>query len=70
MTGRLLAGGAGLDVAAALLSLRDQVIPPTAGTTEPAPDCPVDLVTSAREVGVRHALVVAAAGVASTRWPS
>ncbi|KPC71304.1 beta-ketoacyl synthase [Streptomyces sp. NRRL WC-3753] len=59
MTGRLLAGGAPLDVAAALLTLRDQVIPPTTGTTEPAPDCPVDLVTTAREAGVRHALVLA-----------
>ncbi|AQS65635.1 ketosynthase chain-length factor [Streptomyces pactum] len=59
MTGRLLAGGAALDAAAALLSLRDQVIPPTTGTTEPAPDCPVDLVTAPRETGVRHALVLA-----------
>ncbi|MBC2869427.1 ketosynthase chain-length factor [Streptomyces mexicanus] len=59
MTGRLLAGGASLDVAAALLSLRDQVIPPTVGTTEPAADCPVDLVTTPRETPVRHALVLA-----------
>ncbi|MCX5041516.1 ketosynthase chain-length factor [Streptomyces coelicoflavus] len=59
MTGRLLAGGAPLDVAAALLTLRDQVIPPTVNTTGPAPDCPVDLVTTARETGVRHALVLA-----------
>ncbi len=59
MTGRLLAGGASLDVAAALLTLRDQVIPPTVGTTEPAADCPVDLVTAPRETAVRHALVLA-----------
>ncbi|MET7276152.1 ketosynthase chain-length factor [Streptomyces flaveolus] len=59
MTGRLLAGGASLDVAAALLSLRDQVLPPTVGTTEPAADCPVDLVTAPRETTVRHALVLA-----------
>ncbi len=59
MTGRLLAGGASLDVAAALLSLRDQVIPPTTGTTAPAADCPVDLVTAPRETPVRHALVLA-----------
>ena len=59
MTGRLLAGGASLDVAAALLSLRDQVIPPTTGTTEPAADCPVDLVTAPRERPVRHTLVLA-----------
>ncbi|MER8012354.1 ketosynthase chain-length factor [Streptomyces sp. NPDC094149] len=59
MTGRLLAGGASLDVAAALLSLRDQVIPPTTATTEPAADCPIDLVTAPREVPVRHTLVLA-----------
>ena len=59
MTGRLLAGGASLDVAAALLSLRDQVIPPTTGTAAPAADCPVDLVTAPRETAVRHALVLA-----------
>ncbi|WP_217245371.1 ketosynthase chain-length factor [Streptomyces sp. AC602_WCS936] len=59
MTGRLLAGGASLDVAAALLSLRDQVIPPTTGTARPAADCPVDLVTTPRETTVRHALVLA-----------
>ncbi|NBM18686.1 ketosynthase chain-length factor [Streptomyces sp. GC420] len=59
MTGRLLAGGASLDVAAALLSLRDQVIPPTTGTAEPAADCPVDLVTAPRRIPVRHTLVLA-----------
>ncbi|MEU3838541.1 ketosynthase chain-length factor [Streptomyces sp. NPDC028635] len=58
MTGRLLAGGASLDVAAALLTLRDQVIPPTTGTTRPAADCPIDLVTTPRETRVRHALVL------------
>ncbi|MFF5343877.1 ketosynthase chain-length factor [Streptomyces althioticus] len=59
MTGRLLAGGASLDVAAALLSLRDQVIPPTTGTAAPAADCPVDLVTAPRRTTLRHALVLA-----------
>ncbi|MFI5859801.1 ketosynthase chain-length factor [Streptomyces parvulus] len=59
MTGRLLAGGAPLDVAAALLTLRDQVIPPTTGTVRPAADCPLDLVTAPRETPVRHALVLA-----------
>ncbi|ALV30839.1 ketosynthase chain-length factor [Streptomyces sp. CdTB01] len=59
MTGRLLAGGASLDVAAALLCLRDQVIPPTTGTTKPAADCPVDLVTAPRDTRVRHTLVLA-----------
>ncbi|MFB7655094.1 MULTISPECIES: ketosynthase chain-length factor [unclassified Streptomyces] len=59
MTGRLLAGGATLDTAAALLTLRDQIIPPTTATTRPAADCPVDLVTTPRETGIRHALVLA-----------
>ncbi|MFC7310254.1 ketosynthase chain-length factor [Streptomyces monticola] len=61
MSGRLLAGGSALDLAAALLSLRDQVIPPTTGTRRVAEDCPVDLVTGAprRGVRLRGALVLA-----------
>jgi act minimal PKS chain-length factor (CLF/KS beta) len=61
MTGRLSAGGSSLDLAAALLSLRDQVIPPTTGTDRPAEDCPVDLVTGTPRTGVelRTALVLA-----------
>jgi act minimal PKS chain-length factor (CLF/KS beta) len=60
MTGRLYAGGAALDVAAALMSIRDSVIPPAVGVERLAPDCPVDLVTDVpRETRVRVALVVA-----------
>jgi act minimal PKS chain-length factor (CLF/KS beta) len=60
MTGRLYAGGAALDVAAALLSIRDSVIPPTVGVTDVALDCPVDLVLDVpRETRVRTALVLA-----------
>ncbi|MCB5178578.1 ketosynthase chain-length factor [Streptomyces antimicrobicus] len=60
MTGRLSAGGASLDLAAALLALRDQVIPPTTGTVRPAADCPLDLVTGApRRARLRTALVLA-----------
>ncbi|MFE1328687.1 ketosynthase chain-length factor [Streptomyces sp. NPDC058735] len=61
MTGRLAAGGGSLDLAAALLALRDQVIPPTTGTRGPARDCPLDLVTGTprRGVGLRTALVLA-----------
>ncbi|MFI8002491.1 ketosynthase chain-length factor [Streptomyces sp. NPDC086010] len=59
MTGRLLAGGAALDVATALLSLRDGVIPPTANVTAAAPAHTVDLVTEAREANLRNALVLA-----------
>ncbi|MFI1929122.1 ketosynthase chain-length factor [Streptomyces sp. NPDC020330] len=60
LTGRLLAGGAALDVATALLSLRDGVIPPTAATVRPDPALGLDLVTgSPRETGPRTALVLA-----------
>ncbi|MGP4013529.1 ketosynthase chain-length factor [Streptomyces sp. 4N124] len=61
MTGRLLAGGSALDLAAALLALRDQVVPPTPGTREPAADCPVDLVCGGPRRGLvlRCALVLA-----------
>ncbi|RSS40891.1 ketosynthase chain-length factor [Streptomyces sp. WAC07061] len=60
MTGRLAAGGASLDLAAALLSLRDQVIPPTINAGATAGDCPVDLVTEPRRPErLRTALVLA-----------
>lgn len=60
MTGRLSAGGASLDVAAALLALRDQVVPPTVNVTAPADDCPIDLVTGRpRPLPLRTALVLA-----------
>ncbi|WP_229397674.1 ketosynthase chain-length factor [Micromonospora okii] len=59
MTGRLGAGGAALDVANALLSIRDGVLPPTVNVTGPAPGHELDLVTTAREARVRTALVVA-----------
>ncbi|RPK56968.1 Actinorhodin polyketide putative beta-ketoacyl synthase 2 [Streptomyces sp. ADI96-02] len=60
LTGRLLAGGAALDVATALLSLRDGVIPPTASTVRADPALGLDLVTEGpRETGPRTALVLA-----------
>ncbi|MFD7554694.1 beta-ketoacyl synthase N-terminal-like domain-containing protein [Streptomyces sp. NPDC059835] len=61
MAGRLSSGGAALDLAAALLALRDQVVPPTTGTVRPAADCPVDLVTGTPRTGkaLRTALVLA-----------
>ena len=59
-TGRLLAGGAALDVVTALLSLRDQVIPSTGNVTAADPAYGLDLVTGApREARLRHALVLA-----------
>ncbi len=59
MTGRLLSGAASLDVAAALLSVRDGVIPPTAHVT-PDPAYRLGLVTGrARQAEVSCALVLA-----------
>lgn len=59
MTGRLYSGAAPLDLATALLSLRDGVIPPTVHVT-PAPEHTLDLVADRpRETGPRSALVLA-----------
>ncbi len=58
MTGRLFGGGAALDVALALLALRDGAIPPTANV-ECSAEHPLDLVTTTREVPLRTALVLA-----------
>jgi act minimal PKS chain-length factor (CLF/KS beta) len=58
--GRLIAGGPPLDVATALLALRDQVIPPTVGTTRTAPGYDIDLVLGGpRPAALRTALVLA-----------
>ena len=59
MTGRLIGGGAALDVATALLSLREGVIPPTVNVAGPAPGLPIDLVTEARQTDARNALILA-----------
>ena len=59
MTGRLLAGGAALDVATALLSMRDSVIPPTVHCEDSAYRDGIDLVTAPRQTPVRSALVIA-----------
>ncbi|WP_405474029.1 ketosynthase chain-length factor [Streptomyces canus] len=59
-SGRTYAGGGALDVATALLSIRDGVIPPTAGTHEVPAEYGIDLVRDrARDADVRTALVVA-----------
>ncbi|HZN74634.1 MAG TPA: ketosynthase chain-length factor [Micromonosporaceae bacterium] len=60
MTGRLYAGGAALDVAAALLAIRDSMIPPAVGVEDLAADCEMDLVLNVpRETRVRVAVVLA-----------
>jgi act minimal PKS chain-length factor (CLF/KS beta) len=60
MTGRLYAGGSALDLATALLAIRDQVVPPPLGVTAPAAGYDLDLVRDTpRPARVRTALVVA-----------
>jgi act minimal PKS chain-length factor (CLF/KS beta) len=59
MTGRLYGGGSALDAAAALLSIRDKIIPPTINVTEVVPGYDIDLVLgSPRDARVRSALVL------------
>lgn len=60
LTGRLYGGGAALDVATALLALRDGVVPHTYGVSALATGCDIDLVTGEpRPAELRHALVIA-----------
>ncbi|WP_306212601.1 ketosynthase chain-length factor [Actinoplanes sp. RD1] len=77
MTGRLYAGGAPLDLVAALMSLRHGVVPPTAGVTRPVRDHRLDLVTEPRRTRASAALVLArghggfnAAAVVAAAGPS
>ncbi|WP_404828583.1 ketosynthase chain-length factor [Spongiactinospora rosea] len=59
MTGRLLGGGSALDLATAVLALRDGVIPPTVNVSRPAYE-DLDLVLDTpRHAPLRRALVVA-----------
>ncbi|MER7487224.1 ketosynthase chain-length factor [Streptomyces sp. NPDC126497] len=59
MTGRLYAGAGPLDVAAALLSMNDGLIPPTVNVV-PSPDYELDLVVAQpRPAELRRALVLA-----------
>jgi act minimal PKS chain-length factor (CLF/KS beta) len=63
-TGRLYSGGGPVDVVAAALSIRDGVIPPTAGTVEVPVDYQLDLVRDRP----RAARVSAALVLARGRW--
>lgn len=59
MTGRMYAGAAAVDVAAALLSIRDGLIPPTINV-HPSERYPLDVVTATRQPRrVRVAMVIA-----------
>lgn len=63
MTGRLLAGGAAVDVAAALLAIRDQVIPPSVHIREPADYAQhLDLVLDQPRPARIHTILVLARG--------
>jgi 3-oxoacyl-(acyl-carrier-protein) synthase len=59
MVGRLYAGGAPLDVAAAALAIRDGVIPPTINLERPAHGFDLDFVTAQRQAKIASALVLA-----------
>ncbi|GAA2728879.1 ketosynthase chain-length factor [Streptomyces nogalater] len=59
MTGRLSAGGAALDVATALLALREGVVPPTVNVSRPRPEYELDLVLAPRRTPLARALVLA-----------
>ncbi|NJP95677.1 ketosynthase chain-length factor [Nonomuraea sp. FMUSA5-5] len=62
LTGRLYGGGAALDVATALLALRDDVIPATAGPARLAPGCDIDLVLGQPRDGELRTVLVLARG--------
>jgi act minimal PKS chain-length factor (CLF/KS beta) len=60
MTGRLCAGGAALDVATALLALRDGILPPSANAVHPVADYRLDLVgPRPRGADIDNALILA-----------
>ncbi|MGW0466460.1 ketosynthase chain-length factor [Streptomyces sp. NPDC003027] len=60
LTGRMYSGGGPVDVVAALMSIRDQVVPGTAGTTEVPEEYGLDLVLGEpRELPVTTVLVLA-----------
>ncbi|MFI0774464.1 beta-ketoacyl synthase N-terminal-like domain-containing protein [Streptomyces sp. NPDC021212] len=61
-TGHLLEASGVVELVITLLALRDGVLPPTAGFTEPDPHCDLDYVPNRpRKADIRHALTVNAA---------
>ena len=57
MHGHALGAAAALECLAAILALRDGVLPPTANFTEPDPDCDLDVIPNhARRADVEYAL--------------
>jgi minimal PKS chain-length factor (CLF/KS beta) len=75
LTGRAHQGGAALDVANALLAMRQGLLPATAGLDRPAPGCELDFVREHRQQRADHALVAARgfdgfnSAVLLRRWP-
>ena len=62
MVGRLYAGGASLDMAAALLAMRDGSIPPTINLDEPASECDLNFVTGSAKKADLGAVLISARG--------
>lgn len=62
LTGRLYGGGSSLDIATALLAIRNGAIPHTVGPTELAPGCDIDLVLDAPRLRPLHTVLVLARG--------
>jgi 3-oxoacyl-[acyl-carrier-protein] synthase II len=57
MTGHLLGGAGGLEAGISVLSLRDQIVPPTINLETPDPQCDLDYVPNvARKAEVEYAL--------------
>ncbi|WDZ83573.1 ketosynthase chain-length factor [Micromonospora cathayae] len=63
MTGRLLGGGAPLDLAWALLAIRDSLVPPTVQSTDVLPEHRIDLVRDEPRAQRIDAALVLARGV-------
>jgi 3-oxoacyl-[acyl-carrier-protein] synthase II len=57
MTGHLLGGAGGLEAGITVLSIRDQIAPPTINYDFPDPECDLDYVPNrAREMPIEYAL--------------
>jgi 3-oxoacyl-[acyl-carrier-protein] synthase II len=57
MTGHLLGGAGGIEIAASIFALRDQVVPPTINLEDQDPECDLDCVANvAREAKITAAL--------------
>jgi nodulation protein E len=57
MVGHCMTAGAAVELAATIMALREGVVPPTVGFTEPDPDCDIDCVPNgARQADVATAM--------------